>query len=151
MDSVIIIDTSVFLNILDVPGFNQDRDDVFKELRKFYEQGASLLLPVASLFESGNHIAKLSDGNQRRKFASKFVKQVRLALDGEAPWVPMRFPGHDVVYQLCERFPDFATRRLGFGDLSIVEAWEDACHQHPARRVTIWSLDSDLAGYDRQV
>ena len=40
-------------------------------------------------------------------------------------------------------------RGAGMGDLSIVKAWERTCTQHPHRRVTIWSHDQDLAGYDR--
>jgi len=40
-------------------------------------------------------------------------------------------------------------REVGMGDLSIVKAWESACAKHPQHRVSIWSLDQDLAGYDR--
>ena len=35
------------------------------------------------------------------------------------------------------------------GDLSIIHDWRRLCEQNPQRRVTIWSLDQHLAGYDR--
>ena len=35
-------------------------------------------------------------------------------------------------------------------DLSIIKEWERNCALHPMSRVRIWSLDSDLASYDRQ-
>lgn len=39
-------------------------------------------------------------------------------------------------------------RGVGFGDLSIIEAWNDACERFRGR-IAIWSLDGDLKGFDR--
>ena len=58
MLDIVIVDTSVFLNVLDVPGFNQDREADLARFRELIEAGANLLLPIAAIFEAGNHIAQ---------------------------------------------------------------------------------------------
>ncbi len=77
MSGIVIVDTSVFLNVLDVPGFNQDREADLSQFSDFIEAGANLLLPIAAIFEAGNHIAQLADGQQRRRYAETFKDRVR--------------------------------------------------------------------------
>ena len=149
MPEVIVVDTTVLLNVLDVPGRNQHRDDVFERFEEVTEAGASLLLPMAAVFEAGNHIAKLADGYQRRRFAGVFCDQVRAALNGVAPWVLVPLPGADQLGNWLEDFPDCAMREVGMSDLSMIKAWKEACLRNPSRRVCIWSLDAGLRGYDR--
>ena len=50
MPDVVIVDTTVLLNVLDVPRRNQDRDAVLAEFKKLVEREVSLLLPMAALF-----------------------------------------------------------------------------------------------------
>lgn len=150
MPEVIVVDTTVLLNVLDVPGRNQHRDDVLERFGEVTEGGASLLLPMAAVYEAGNHIAKLADGHQRRRFAGIFCDQVRGALNGEAPWVLVPLPNSDQLAKWLEDFPDCAMREVGMSDLSMIKAWEEACSRNPSRRVRIWSLDAGLQGYDRR-
>ena len=49
---------------------------------------------------------------------------------------------------LLDDFPDSAMRGVGLGDLSIIKVWEEARSRFHGRRVTSWSLDGDLEGYD---
>lgn len=149
MSAIVLVDTSVLLNVLDVPGRNQERPDVIGALSQYIEAGAHLLLPMAAIVETGNHIAHVSDGNQRRSAAHYFVAEIRKALSGEAPWRPMQFPYNEQVLEWLNHFPDFAMKGVGFGDLSIVKEWEATCARHPMSRVLIWSLDGDLQGYER--
>ncbi len=149
MPDVVIVDTSVLLNVLDVPRRNQDRDAVLAEFKKLVEREVSLLLPMAALFETGNHIARLPNGGRRRHHAEHFCDQVRMALEGKAPWTPVPLPEPADLAQWLDEFPDHAMRKTGMGDLSIIKAWEAACTRHPNRRVRIWSLDGDLQSYDR--
>ena len=74
--TVCIVDTGVFLNVLDVPGRNERRDTVLKQLGKRIGERWNLLLPMAAIIETGNHIGHLSDGSQRRRFAELFCTQV---------------------------------------------------------------------------
>lgn len=149
MSQVVIVDTSVLLNVLDVPAFNQNRDDVFGEFEEFVDAGASLLVPMAAVFETGDHIADLTDGRQRRRYAERFCEAIRDALAGDAPWTPIRFPDAEQLQNWLRDFPDYAMRGPDLSDLSIIKAWEIACQRHSSRRVRIWSLDGDLRGYDQ--
>ena len=148
MSKVIIVDTAVLLNILNVPTRNQDHHEVCEELDEVLVAGANLLLPLAAVFETGNHIAQLPDGGRRRRFSRIFCDQVRMALMGEAPWALIPLPNFDQLAEWLDHFPDHAMRGVSMGDLSIIKAWEDACARHRGQRVRIWSLDQHLQGYD---
>jgi len=104
---------------------------------------------MAAIIETGNHIGHLSDGSQRRRFAELFCTQVNAACNGEAPWVPTPFPEVGTLREWLLDFPEHAMRGRGIGDRSIVAEWDRQCRLNPQRRVLIWSLDGDLAGYDR--
>lgn len=144
------MDTSVFCNVLDVPGFNQDRDAAFAELETCILNRDTLLLPMAALIETGNHIAHVSVGQLRRQTAERFCKQVGAAIDGTAPWTAMRFWEPEQLRNWLGDFPDRAMRGLGMADLSIIKDWESMCELHRGQRVRIWSLDGDLQGFDRK-
>ena len=150
MSDIVIVDTSVLLNVLDVPAFNQHRAEVFERFEELLDAGASFLLPMAAIFETGDHIADLTDGRQRRRYSEIFRDRIRQALEGEAPWVPIRFPDSRQLAEWLESFPDSAMRDQDMSDLSITKAWEIECTRHPIRRVRIWSLDRHLQGYDRE-
>lgn len=149
MSEIVLIDTSVFLNMLDVPGFNQHRGQTFTELERLLGANASLLLPVAAIVETGNHIAQLADGNQRRAFAIKFCEQVHAAIAGTAPWRAMRVPDTLSLAGWLAEFPDHAMRGVGIGDLSIIRDWQATCERHAGYRVRVWSLDHGLEHCDR--
>lgn len=147
--SVVIIDTSVFCNIVPVPGRNQNRAQIIAGMKSFLEERATLLLPMAAVLETGNHIAQLAYGNQRRSTAASFCKMVLDAIGGAAPWTPTPFWEIEDLRLWLGEFPGAAMQSKGMGDLSIIKEWERQCVFHKARRVQIWSLDVDLAGYDR--
>jgi hypothetical protein len=139
------------MNVLDVPGFNQHRESVFRELIAFCENvSTSLILPIATIIETGNHIAHVSDGRLRRRSASVFRDQVRQAISGLAPWAPTSMINLAGLSELLDRFPEAATQGIGLADLSIIREWEVACDRHPRHRVRIWSLDKHLDAYNRE-
>ena len=148
MRSVAIVDTSIFCNVLNIPNMNGEREQVMKQLEDFLETETTLLLPMAAVYETGNHIAHLSDGRNRRRFAEAFVEQVKKAMTGEAPWQVMQVPTTEEVGDWLNGFPDSAMRGAGMGDLSIIKEWEKFKGKVPDCRIFIWSLDSDLQGYD---
>jgi len=148
MGAVAIVDTSILCNILNIPQRNGERERIIKELEQFLEEETTLLLPMAVVYETGNHIAQISNGGNRRRFAEFFVKQVKKAITGEAPWQVMQLPTTEEVGEWLSGFPDSAMGGAGMGDLSIIKEWEKFKGKIPNRRVFIWSLDSDLQGYD---
>jgi predicted nucleic acid-binding protein len=148
--TICIVDTSAFCNVLDIPGKNQHREEARAKLRAFIDEGAGLLLPLAAVYETARHIAQLASGGQRRTTAERFVNQVRLALNGEAPWAPTPLPAQPDLADWLTEFPDAATRRQSLADLSMIKLWKQQCARHRGRRVLIWTYDdTDLGGYDR--
>ena len=47
MSDIAIVDSSVLLNVLDIPGFNQDRRGVFERFGQLVDAGDHLLLRSA--------------------------------------------------------------------------------------------------------
>ncbi len=142
------IDTSVLLNILNVPGRDQQRDKVMRELKELLDQRGknALILPFATIIETGNHIAHCGDGNQRRKAAVKFSECIDKTINNKAPW---QYYGNQLtpedLREICEEFPDSAMRGEGFGDLSIIRAYQRYKEETPAiHKIRIWSVDEHL-------
>lgn len=150
MSEIVLVDTTVLLNVLDVPGRNESRAEVMDELRAHIEHENHLLLPMAAVVETGNHIAHVSNGAQARASAERFVTEVGKALRGESPWRMTQFPSNDQVLTWLNEFPNSVSQGVGFGDLSIIKEWESTCAKHPMSIVVIWSKDVDLAGYERR-
>ena len=151
MSSIVIVDTSVLLNIMDVPDRNQHRGQVLDRLATLIDAGDHLFIPMAAIVEVGNHIAQVKNGAHRRAAAERFVKEVRSALADEAPWKPINFPSNQEVLTWLDAFPESATQGIGMGDLSIKQEWVALCERHALSRVWVWALDGDLAGLDRPV
>ena len=151
MAGIYIIDTSVLLNILDVPGRNQDRDTVIAAFEARIRAGSRFQVPIAVIVETGNHIARISSGDSRKRYAEEFCAMVEQALAGKAPWVVTPIPDVGKIRKWLTDFPDqYAVRGLGIADRSIIHAWEEACIRNPSIRVVIWSRDKQLASYDRK-
>ena len=155
MSSICLIETSIFLNFLNVTNCNQDRELVLKDYKIYVESGCTFLLPMATIIETGNHIAQNGNGTIRRKTAIHFVAEVKAAFKGEAPWSLTQFLEAKEMLLWIDNFPDLAGRNkaadkyegTSFGDLSIIEEFNKSCKRFPMREVFIWSLDSDLNSY----
>ena len=51
------IDTSIVMNLLRIPHMCQEYESVKKEFNEAIEQNETLILPLATIIESGNHIS----------------------------------------------------------------------------------------------
>jgi hypothetical protein len=150
--TICIVDTSVFCNVLDIPHKNQHRATATATLRRYIGEDFALLLPLAAIFETGKHISHLPDGRLRRDTAKRFVKQVRGAVDGRAPWRTTPIPRPEDLAIWLDEFPERAMCGLSLADLSMIKLFEQQCALNPARRVFIWSYDEDdLSAYDRTI
>ena len=61
------------------------------------------MLPLATVFRTGNHIADLDDGGQRRRCAKKLCEQVDKALNHRAPWAPAPVPDENELAKWLAR------------------------------------------------
>jgi hypothetical protein len=149
MSAIVLVDTSILLNVVDVLGRNQQRAAVLDALAARIDDGDHLFIPMAAIIETGNHIAHISDGGARRSAAARFAGAVRDALNDVAPWKPLNFPSHEDLSAWLVQFPDSASKKVGMGDLSIQHEWKHLCQKYPTSRVLIWTVDADLQGHDR--
>lgn len=78
--SICLLDTSILCEVLEVPNRFQSQAAIEKELRRKIEAEETLLLPMISILETGNHIGQNGDGRQRRETAERFVRFVGEAL-----------------------------------------------------------------------
>jgi len=156
MSAICLIDTSIFLNILNVPNRNQDKIQVLDDFKEYIELGMTFILPMATVLETGNHIAQNGSGTVRRETAKHFCEMVKGALTGEAPWQLREFPDTQEILSWIDQFPHEAgknksssktTEGTSFGDLSIIQEYSKCLKKFSMTEIFIWSLDSDLACY----
>lgn len=147
MSEIVLLDTSIYLNVLDVPGFNQHRISVLSGFDVRIKNSDYFFLPLVTILETGNHVGNLSDGNRRREFSIKLVADVSKAINGEVPYRATKFPSRE---EFSKWITDFSENHHGIslGDHFIIKEWERACKIHKMSRVRIWSLDDHLSGYE---
>lgn len=156
MSAIVLLDTSIYMNVLDIPGWNQHRGTVLADFATKIDNSDIFLLPMAAIWETGNHIARLADGATRRKYAELLVKDVHLAITGQHPYRPTHFPDREEFLRWLETFPDYAMRNktpskttegISLSDHSIINEFNRTCEIHPLSNIYIWSLDLDLNSY----
>lgn len=146
--TVCIVDTTVLLDLLNVPGLALDHDIRVDEFATRQHARESFLLPLAVLVETGNHVAQVNQGEQRRKAAADFVEFATTALGGDSPFVPTPLPTSQDIAAWLVDFPEYAMRGVGLGDRSLIAVWAKQHKVQPKRRVYTWSRDEHLSGYD---
>ncbi len=147
--NVRFIDTSVMLNLLEVPEMCSKAKEVKEQWKEVLRTEEVLILPVATIIETGNHIAHISNGNVRRTIAGKFGEYLRKTAEGEAPWqlYGVELDKEGLLY-LAEHIEENAMREIGVGDLSIIYAYEQYKEKTPAiGKIMIWATDTHLQGY----
>ena len=148
------VDTSILCNLLDVPGKNQHQREIVEELRLKRRQ-CDLILPVTAVIETGNHIAQLGNGHDRRDRATKLDALLNLVIRGEAPWVLHTVEwGEPFLRELLGGggtrigLADHAMSRLGLGDLCILTEREMYRRRVAGVEVGIWTLDEQLKAHE---
>ena len=148
------IDTSIIMNLLEIPYMCADAGKIRAEFKMAVENGEILILPFSTIIESGNHIAHISDGTIRRARALKFKEFLEKTAKNEAPWklYGVKLEKDDLL-ALADKFPDYALKyEMGLGDMSIIHFYEKYKEETPAvGHIMIWSTDRHLSGYEEEV
>jgi predicted nucleic acid-binding protein len=63
--NVRFIDTSIMANLLKIPHKSQNHDKIKREFIKAINTGDTLILPISTIIETGNHIAHIEKTRQR--------------------------------------------------------------------------------------
>ncbi|TQS24038.1 hypothetical protein FLX08_01755 [Microbispora hainanensis] len=148
------VDTSILCNLLDIPGKNQHLREIRDELRLKSRQ-CDLILPVTAVIETGNHIAQLGNGHDRRDRAQKLHALLGLVIRGEAPWVLHTVEwGEPFLRELLGgggtgiELADHAMSGLGLGDLCILTEREMYRQRVAGVDIGIWTLDDQLKAHE---
>lgn len=155
MAQVHFVDTSILLELLAVPGKSQQPGPVKQRLDELVSLGVQLVLPIAAVIETGNHIVQLPDGASRRTCAERFVALLRLTATERLPWVLHSVAWDErMLAKLCDGtemtgpFVELASAGvIGTGDLAILAECESYAERTAHVEVKVWTLDERLAAY----
>ena len=157
MRRVELVDTSILVEILSVPGRNAHHRRVLTELdQKRGAMSISLMLPTATVIESGNHVHHISDGRARRSCAERFAELLGLTVAGKAPWAPLTARWDNSLIEAIRSgagtgmdLVEHATKQcLSCGDLSVV-AERDEYKRRVSKgiEVEIWTVDEAMSAW----
>ena len=129
---VLILDTSVLCCLLGIPGKEtcgtiEDRWDkarVEKLLAK--EKNSTLVLPLATIIETGNHIAQAP--GDRFSVATQFATYLSATAEGSSPWAAFTEQAvlwsSDRLSALARDWPALAAASTSIGDATIKDVAE---------------------------
>lgn len=156
MKKVLILDTSILCAWLRVPGKETCGPDyarwnyqsVKHKIDSEIESGTTLILPLASIIETGNHIAQAN--GDKHAVVNKFVAYIEDAIDGTVPWAAFteqsRLIGDDALKRTLSIWKKTASSGQSLGDALIVEvAKYYAAYNIP---VEIFTGDEGLKAYE---
>lgn len=153
---VLILDTSILCCWLQVPGKENagprgDRWDHARVAALISDEVArksTLVLPIATLIETGNHIAQTS-GN-RFDLAHQLAEQLEHSLDARSPWAAFTDQSSlweaDNLKRLASEWPKLAAKGLSIGDATIKDVAE--YYAKAGWQVEILTGDSGLKAYE---
>jgi hypothetical protein len=126
---ILVIDTSILCCYLQVPGKETcgtaenkwDFSRVNQLLAEEERQGSTFVLPLATIIETGNHIAQAP--SERYERALNLVDIIRKALDKKSPWAQFSEQAElwtdDHLHKLIADWPAQASQKLSIGDATI--------------------------------
>lgn len=159
MKKVVIIDTSVLCCWIGVQrketcGTDSDvwdKSRVDSELSKEIKEGATFVLPLASIIETGNHIAQAPE--QRYEHAQVLAELINQAADHSSPWAA--FTDQSTLWNekglkdLAKEWPKLADSKFSIGDATIKNVAE--YYAQMGNNVEILTGDARLKAYQPAV
>ncbi len=154
--SVLILDTSILCVWLKIPGFDSCGSDanrwdfarIQEEITAAIEQHFTLVLPLATIIETGNHIVHAPE--LRRERALDLADLMRKAADETTPWAAFTEQADlwcdENLKKLAEAWPVLAATGLTIADATI----KDVAEYYSAMGfvVRLLSGDTQLAAYE---
>ena len=149
LKGLLLIDTSIMQEILNFPKSTTSIKERFNSM--LFSNDYILFLPLATIFETGNHISQLKReyNNARFEIAQDFISKVQMALDGTTPFRALEWEAKEIG-DWINSFPEEASKGKSFGDCSIIAQFKKLCQDSPTQLpIKIWSKDSHLQNYKR--
>ncbi|MBO1350150.1 MAG: hypothetical protein EBE86_023485 [Hormoscilla sp. GUM202] len=129
MKKILILDTSILCVWLQVPkmdtcGSDNDKWDferVDNCIKEEIRASTTLVLPLATIIETGNHIAHA--GTKRRQTAQALAEIMIKAADEKSPWAAFTHQSElwesEGLKNLVKSWPDLAVQKISIGDATI--------------------------------
>lgn len=156
---VLILDTSILCCWLRVPGKDtagnaDDRWDYSRinDLLSFErKRGSTFVLPIASLIETGNHIAQCN--GDRFKLATALTKHLQSTVDAASPWAAFTDQSmlweSTSLHELAITWPNLAVGGTSIGDATIKHVAEH--YSKAGYEVEIVTGDEGLKAYETKI
>lgn len=155
MKKVLIIDTSILcvwlkIDKMDTCGSDNDKWDfarIDKLIKEEEAKNTTLVLPLATILETGNHIAQAA--LRRYETAQALAKIITAAADGTTPWAA--FTQQSVLWEtedlkkLANEWPPLAAQQISIGDATIKTVAE--YYAKMGYQVEILTADAGLKSY----
>ena len=156
MKKVLIIDTSILCVWLNVPNMEtcgSDNDQwnkqrVDEKIQDETNISTTFVLPLATIIETGNHIAQSS--HSRRERGQDLADLMSKSVDNETPWAA--FSDQSILWSaermkvLTSTWPDLALQKLSLGDATIKDVAEH--YAQMGCEVEILTGDLGLKAYE---
>lgn len=159
MKKVLVIDTSVLCVWLKVPGKETcgssnaliTYDIVAKKIELERTMGTTFILPLATIIETGNHIAHSS--GDRKFLEEEFARIMIDSADENSPWAAFTEQSNlwnpENLKKLAEKWKETVIAGQALGDASIVEVVN--YYTDLGYRVEILTGDEGLKAYEPTV
>lgn len=156
---VLVFDTSILCCLLEVPGketAGPDNDQWTKQridslIATELASGSTFVLPLATLIETGNHIAQAA--SMRFECAKKLAEYIQQAAEGSTPWAAFteqsKLWDSDSLRDLAGRWPPLAAKKHSMGDAMIVGVAQS--YAEAEIEVVILTGDTGLKAYEPTV
>lgn len=156
MRKVLIIDTSILCCWLKIPGKETcgtginswDKIKVDRFLDREIHAGTTLVLPLATILETGNHIAQAN--TLRFEKATELAGLIESTVEQKSPWAAFleqtTLWDNNGLKKLADEWPSLASRQLSIGDATIKNVAD--YYSRAGYSVEIFTCDLDLKSYE---
>ncbi len=156
MQKILILDTSILCVYLKVPymddcGSDDNKWDYKRVTEKIdteISKKSLLVLPLATLIETGNHIAQAN--GERYKLAVALSNIIKKVANEEEPWAAFTFQrklwDEENLIKLANNWPALAASGLSIGDATIKDVAE--YYTEAGCLVKIFTGDEGLKAYE---
>lgn len=158
IQKILILDTSILCVYLKIPYMDDcgpdnnkwDYKRVSEKIKNEISKKSLLVLPLASLIETGNHIAQVN--GERYELAVALSDIIKKVANDEEPWAAFTFQrklwDEENLIKLANNWPPLAAGGLSIGDATIKDVAE--YYTEAGYQVEIFTGDEGLKAYEPQ-
>jgi hypothetical protein len=158
MKKIIIIDTSILCVWLQVPGKDTCGSGIstidYAKVKEIIDtaiiNGATLVLPLATIIETGNHITHAK--GDKYLISNAFCEQIKASIDETSPWAAFSHQSNlwqgENFKKMLQKWQEGVNTNHSLGDASIVEV-ANFYTELPNTDVEIFTGDDGLKSYQQ--